>query len=156
MKYYVLGIILLVAVIATAVNLAQKPIEAPVQIDAQSPGVWPRYAGALIKPTASTWFAAYQVPQPPERLRGNVMVDQVYFTDQPTIDGICGGRDFYTACAIVGGGEMALPNPCQHRFAGESYAALACHELGHVNGWPASHRSPGHMTTAAARNAKGI
>lgn len=138
------GALLIIAALMICALLASyqhKPFE--TRIDAQSPGVWPKYAGlSLVTPTASSWFAAYQIPLPPERLRGNVAVGQVYFTDQHTIDELCGGRDFYTACAIVGGGEMALPNPCQPRFAGESYAALACHELGHVNGWPASHRMP--------------
>lgn len=33
--------------------------------------------------------------------------------------------------------SVVMPNPCSH--AEESYAALMCHELGHVNGW--THRS---------------
>lgn len=32
---------------------------------------------------------------------------------------------------------VLMPNPCF--YAWEIYAALACHEQGHVNGWPAHH-----------------
>jgi hypothetical protein len=34
-------------------------------------------------------------------------------------------------------GFIVAPNPCV--YAGDPYADLLCHELGHVNGWPASH-----------------
>ena len=32
----------------------------------------------------------------------------------------------------VAAGVMVLPNPC---YSADTYAALACHELAHVNGW---------------------
>lgn len=44
MRLYVLLIIALLAVIAAAVAFAAKPLDPPVLIDAQSPGVWPTYA----------------------------------------------------------------------------------------------------------------
>lgn len=31
---------------------------------------------------------------------------------------------------------ITMPNPCQYQ---DWYARLLCHELGHVNGWPAHH-----------------
>lgn len=37
-------IILALATIATAMSMAAKPIDPPLVIDAQSPGVWPTYA----------------------------------------------------------------------------------------------------------------
>lgn len=43
-RLYALIIILGLAVIAATIGLAQKPLEPPMKIDAQSPGVWPRYA----------------------------------------------------------------------------------------------------------------
>ena len=39
-------------------------------------------------------------------------------------------RDHISGC--VAAGVMVLPNPCA---SGDPYAALACHELAHVNGW---------------------
>lgn len=141
MRAYVLGIILGLAVIATAVGLAQKPIDAPMVIDAQSPGVWPQYAGLALptQPKASRWFQGFEVPLPPEKLRGSAVAAAALFADQQTIDVLCGGRDLYVACAEIGGGTVVLPNPCQPRFAGEAFAAVACHEKGHLLGWPAYH-----------------
>ena len=34
---------------------------------------------------------------------------------------------------------MTLPNPCYSTQTGGWYARLVCHELAHVNGWPADH-----------------
>lgn len=90
-------------------------------------------------PKASGWFNAHEVNLPPEDMRGAAVADPVLFTDQETIDALCGGRDHFTACSQIGGGPMILPNPCQPRFAGESYAALVCHEKGHTLGWSAWH-----------------
>jgi hypothetical protein len=78
---------------------------------------------------------AVLVPQAPLHQQGSATVGPVYFTDQTGIDALCGGNNQIVACAIIGGGWMALPNPCQARFAGESYAAVACHEKGHSLGW---------------------
>lgn len=39
----------------------------------------------------------------------------------------------------VGNNGLALQNPCDHKFLGESYAKYACHELGHLNGWSVEH-----------------
>lgn len=90
-------------------------------------------------PKASGWFQAYEVPLPPERMRGSAVAGAVFFTDQGMIDLLCGGHDYVVACTDTVSGVMILPNPCQPRFAGESYAALACHEKGHVLGWTAWH-----------------
>jgi hypothetical protein len=43
-RLYVAIVIVLLVVIATAVSLMAKPIDAPLVIDHQSPGVWPTYA----------------------------------------------------------------------------------------------------------------
>jgi hypothetical protein len=43
----------------------------------------------------------------------------------------------YEAC--MDGNHLNLPNPCAPRFAGETYAHIACHELGHINGWSRLH-----------------
>lgn len=90
---------------------------------------------AISPASASGWFSAHQVPQPPPGKRGDAVALPVYFTDQAGIDYLCGGKDQFIACAQIGGGIMVLPNPCQPRFAGESFAAVACHEKGHILGW---------------------
>jgi hypothetical protein len=43
------------------------------------------------------------------------------------------------ACSGMVGDEHVIwvQNPCK---VGGYYAAVLCHELGHVNGWPADHR----------------
>jgi hypothetical protein len=42
------------------------------------------------------------------------------------------------ACEI--GGKVIAPNPCSYPET-DSYAHLLCHEIGHANGWPATHGS---------------
>lgn len=37
-----------------------------------------------------------------------------------------------------GGTVMFMPNPCAYPDS-DAYAHLACHELAHINGWPANH-----------------
>lgn len=37
---------------------------------------------------------------------------------------------------------MVLLNPCGPEFSSEVYARIACHELGHTNGWPGNHPRP--------------
>jgi hypothetical protein len=90
------------------------------------------YAGE--RRPASSYVVASQVPKPPADKQGPAAAS-VFFAEQPGIDHLCGGRDKVIACAQIGGGTMALPNPCQPRFAGESYAAVVCHEKGHILGW---------------------
>ncbi len=43
------------------------------------------------------------------------------------------------ACARIGVGEVWMPNPCSAYWRGDRYADLMCHEIGHTNGWPATH-----------------
>jgi hypothetical protein len=35
---------------------------------------------------------------------------------------------------------ITITNPCNYQ--GESYARRLCHELGHINSWPADHSNP--------------
>jgi hypothetical protein len=46
------------------------------------------------------------------------------------------------ACSMPWENKLVLPNPCDVSFAGETFARLACHELGHLNGWPGDHPRP--------------
>ena len=67
----------------------------------------------------------------------------VRFGDRVDIQRECTGRvgNHSIACATIGGGSIWIENPCDVYQADRSqhYAALLCHELGHVNGWPADH-----------------
>jgi hypothetical protein len=92
-------------------------------------------AAPIAPPLASDPFIAAKVPQPPVAQQADGVSYPVYFVNQAGIDQLCGGSNQVIACAIVGGTAMALPNPCQARFAGESYAAVLCHERGHNQGW---------------------
>lgn len=79
---------------------------------------------------------------PPERFRGDTGA-VVWFLSPAEVDLRCGditGRqlgDTFYACTH--GVDITLPNPCGAQFAGERFARLACHELGHENLWPATH-----------------
>lgn len=77
---------------------------------------------------------------PPERYRGDTKV-VFQFDSRDEVHAICaavalpvpcGSR--YGACVI--GNVVHVPNPCSEV---SEYAATLCHELAHVNGWPASH-----------------
>lgn len=80
---------------------------------------------------------------PPQRFQGD-KVAVVVFGGRPVIEYLCGKPNADGVGPIACTGEkkhttvMALPNPCA--FADfDFYAAIVCHELGHANGWPASH-----------------
>ncbi|MGA1344154.1 MAG: hypothetical protein ACO33A_14160 [Hyphomonas sp.] len=49
-----------------------------------------------------------------------------------------GGRPTLGSVACANGSGLSLVNPCSV-VDGGWYADLLCHEMGHVNGWPASH-----------------
>jgi len=59
----------------------------------------------------------------------------VFFIDQSLTAKKCEewGADINNALACAGFGFIILPNPCE--FSDERYAQIACHELGHLNGW---------------------
>jgi hypothetical protein len=40
--------------------------------------------------------------------------------------------------ACTSGRKVIMPNPCSFPDS-DAYAHLLCHELGHLNGWPATH-----------------
>lgn len=80
-------------------------------------------------------------PRPPDAYAlADVTVTQVAFVHPDAVAATCsklGSRVVAAGCA-VGKDLIVLPNPCL-RYQLGSYAQLACHELGHVNGWPATH-----------------
>ncbi len=68
--------------------------------------------------------------------KDNIVV--VSFTSNPgeACAALLGGKpdDSILACVDdIGGRKMVLPNPCL--IKNEHYARIACHELGHTNGW---------------------
>lgn len=82
---------------------------------------------------------------PPDRYQGDGSAPHTTFlTPQAGINLLCGTapKGFRTIACVTGGGQLVLPNPCQTAYAGQSYATVACHELGHLNGWPANHPRP--------------
>jgi len=82
---------------------------------------------------------------PPVRYQHNGIAQVTTFTNQVGIDAACGkaGPGARTeACSFPKTLALVLPNPCGSEFAGQSFARLACHELGHLNGWPGNHPRP--------------
>jgi hypothetical protein len=80
---------------------------------------------------------------PPIRFQGN-NISVVHFTDQDGIHKYCGKPEKgYTMVACrrqtnEGVSVLFMPNPCPTGGL-EWYAKIACHELGHVNGWSGNH-----------------
>lgn len=66
----------------------------------------------------------------------------VQFVDKTQIESNCGKGDGGIVLACSFGTRLVLPNPCSPEFAGQSFARLACHEMGHANGWPGNHPRP--------------
>jgi hypothetical protein len=83
----------------------------------------------------------YTNQSPPQRFQRDTTV-QLQITGQDGIDRAC-HKAFGApppgmktdACEIDG--RVIAPNPCS--FPADPYARLLCHEIGHANGWPASH-----------------
>jgi hypothetical protein len=95
-------------------------------------------AAAALAPNSSLYSDA----TPPTRFQGGAMVE-LQLTDQAGVDKACHPRfgeppaGMKTdACAF--GTHIVAPKPCAYA-ATDQYAHLLCHELGHVNGWPATH-----------------
>lgn len=81
---------------------------------------------------------------PPMRFRGDVVLDSVEFLTPAKIPARCGVKksgQIVEACAYMrsnGKHTVILPNPCKAPAA-DDWARLTCHEIGHLNGWPADH-----------------
>lgn len=90
-------------------------------------------------PTAST-FKTDSPLYPPVRYRGDADTI-IVFRDLVEVNRLCGVEMTKNHMALgcvrplqSGTAVMVVPNPCLVR-PGELYAAILCHELGHVNGW---------------------
>ena len=76
--------------------------------------------------------------RPPVRFTGD-NATTVAFVNSSLIDRLCGMAPLgFKTLACTGERVMVLPNPCAYPDE-DAYAHLACHELGHVNLWPADH-----------------
>lgn len=87
---------------------------------------------------AATWFSD---GRPPARFRADARV-RLSFGAPAQVSAICSHGlpplpcgSHWLACTV--GDEITVPNPCA--IADDPYAAILCHELGHVNGWPPIH-----------------
>lgn len=88
---------------------------------------------------------AVRRPAGPEGEMRSAVAIRVEFVDAGDIGLRCAergavafGRPTLNALSCSSHVMMSLPNPCSLTDAGW-YANLLCHEMGHVNGWPASH-----------------
>lgn len=96
-------------------------------------------ATALIAAAAATLFTD---ARPPARFHDDV-VFMLDVRDQAGIDAACHPRFGVPprgmktdACTLDG--RVVAPNPCAFSQS-ERYARMICHEMAHVNGWPATH-----------------
>lgn len=80
---------------------------------------------------------------PPERLQHDGIIwGKTYFTNN--IEAHCGKAPEgwrFVGC-VIGKDTLVLLNPCSPEFRREKYARIACHELGHINGWSGEHERP--------------
>lgn len=88
----------------------------------------------------ATW---YNTGSPPLRFQRDTHV-KMYFDSPDKInkDGGWEGHPFCDATVFAYSDPdtrtMHLPNPCDYPQS-DAYARLACHEMGHINGWPGYH-----------------
>lgn len=91
---------------------------------------------------AGAGHAEERVKRPPARYRGDGWA-LVRWVDITKVDGACRDlgavrRPFEIISGCTQGRYVILPNPCLFRgFLAEVF----CHEVGHVNGWPANHET---------------
>jgi hypothetical protein len=99
-----------------------------------------RHSG-MLEATSPSGLAAIA---PPERFQHDAAAIMI-FGHAEVIASLCpheeDGDEVTLACAgSTGDGKpvIVVPNPCL-AAGGDLYAAILCHELGHVNGWPKEH-----------------
>ena len=84
----------------------------------------------------------YSDGTPPIRFQGEAIQIVIYANDISQYCGKSANPNYIIlACtkqADNGAPVTILPNPCIFESV-DDYAHLACHEMGHVNGWPATH-----------------
>lgn len=91
---------------------------------------------------APGYYTYSSMAQPPTRYQGVASAVTIYAND---IDALCGAaREGYIKLGCVrytveGVPLAIIPNPCNPAFKGELFAAIACHEKGHILGWEGHH-----------------
>ena len=96
---------------------------------------------AILLTSSAAGETPYSTSAPPLRFQGDSLA-MVYFTSD--VEAVCGPSDPGTkiiACTQPlkkGGHLVTLPNPCLWADS-EFFARIACHEAGHVLGWPGNH-----------------
>lgn len=94
--------------------------------------------------TSQSYNTPYSSAMPPIRYRGESAAITLFVYD---VSGYCGeAPEGFTTLGCrrrlkTGEPVIILPHPCPAAEAGEFYALIACHEVGHVNGWGANHES---------------
>jgi hypothetical protein len=90
----------------------------------------------------SAEVSLYSDARPPLRFQHPTLV-RLQTANQPVIDRLCASRFGpapagmrTNACQI--GGMVVAPDPCSFPET-DTYAQILCHEIGHANGWPATH-----------------
>lgn len=78
--------------------------------------------------------------QAPLRFRSNNTAIVSFVSVIEQYCGIAPPGYVFMACETLykGNPVIFMPNPCAYPDS-DAYAHLLCHELGHVNGWPATH-----------------
>jgi hypothetical protein len=136
MRALVLMLIALLAIAAIAASEQQRPLETgPAPLEAQTAPV--QHSGVLRSPDS------FREVIPPERYQGDASA-VVIFGHANVIASLCGAPNAAGIGPLACAGEkdktpiIVAPNPCL--FAdNDLYAAILCHELGHISGWPKDH-----------------
>jgi hypothetical protein len=143
-KVAALAALCIIALAARPAAIEEAPAAEPIMALVQQCA--PRQPWPAISANAAPNSTYEAVDKPiPARFQAPVNGVRVDFASAAEVDRVCAGgkpvcgRRFY-ACAFKAK-LLLLPNPCDVPGAprGEGYAGLLCHELAHLNGWPATH-----------------
>jgi hypothetical protein len=80
----------------------------------------------------------------PPRQYQRPVTTTVIFANFPDIPKLCHyaplppSQGQYEGCTLANG-TLVVPNPFNGAFAGERFARIVGHEIGHMNGWPGNH-----------------
>lgn len=96
----------------------------------------------------------YDDGMPPVKYQGDVIIPVLAYAGNPADREVLCDANVPSGMVLLGcvlpNGATVLPNPCAPEFAGEKFAIIACHELGHSNGWPGTHPRPAVSEPAVA------
>ena len=78
------------------------------------------------------------VQAPPARFQANTTATVEFLSAEAIIPRCLERGAMILANACADTKLITITNPCNYQ--GESYARRLCHEMGHINGWTATHR----------------